>query len=1751
MKKVLSLVLAVAMLATMFVLPSVVNAEEADKTNIAENRAAYGSLYQDLGEFGDNASRSSWSYSTLPSDGYTAQLTTDGIIPDLSNLPNQPSWSHSGNSGSMDSAFDGQNSGSNARFNQAELGAISEENPWNVDMTPAGGSAKIVKYSITQPLGNGTINNRPKAWTLQGFDGENWVVLDTFAATQTGALEKLYSEEPFNVVDTAYYDAAGYDGFYYYNAGTNGTNGTNGIEREIANPGTYSQYRLAITAMVNPSTTANLQLALSDIALYEDDKDGGYTNVMKKPFISGWQSTANEDQYVYVDLGDGAAYDSAKLVWGATDYATAYTVSVSDDEENWTEIAKVENADGGEDEISFDAQTARYIKFDFDSRVAESTQYWLYEIEVYGSAPEYKLDELVIDETANSFELTNGNWEIIRSSEVSATGEQLSSAGYTDDATWVPAKVPGTALMSYVQAGAIPHPSYDMDNHQISDLYFYSNFWYRNNFVVPASKEGQNVYLEFDAISWRAMVYFNGHYIDRIDGSYTRAKLDVTEYVNYGGDNYLAVLVIKNDRYGGTSVQSYSAAGSNGGILGADNPSIHSSIGWDWTQTVRGRNIGIYDNVNVTFAGNVQVANSWAVNNFEPLEEDVVFDSYTTTGDIVAKDYSKVTVDVKTEVTNTFAEDKSVVISGTIDDIAFAKTEVIPAGATVEVTVPVAIDNPNLWWPNTYGDQYLYDVTINASVDGVACDSESFKHGVRELQYQYLGEFTGSPGAATNNTDSTIYVYCNGVRIYIRGGNWGMDDSNVDLDYEDYDIRLKMHAAENMTGIRNWVGMTGKEEFWEAADKYGILVYDDFWLANPWDGPDPIYTDMFEANAIDKIKRNRKHASQMLWCARNEAVVSRPIDSFLQKWIEELDGTRIYVRSSNNVVHGISGNGPYTEQERKQYYVGSNAGAKEGLHTERGQHVIANTEVLDYYFREENMWPGFAAESTTAHPWRDNYTAANTWGVHDFFFGGNGPASNFMVQLDQYLPSSEWVNNNSLEDFTTWSQLVNYDLERAMYESHVEERSSGLLAWMSMSAQPSFAWRSFDYFYDASSAFYGIKKASEPLSIIWNPTHATVDANNFTKNYEPSQIAIANNTGKVQEDLSAKLEYYSMNGTLIKSYDLVDDFTADVDTVTKIGQTDDPTEAIVPEIKLHNEFTNLVTGFGGNAYAPDDQYNLNGYTIAEATANLNKTLYPYAGNYSQQYGDERVQVLADGKASTKWCTEPVNQAALDAAPVEIIYKLSEAKVLGQYIIQIAGDDYTRDPMDWKVYGSNDGTTWTELDSVTHNGGQLSADRGQKLIFDVEGNETAYTQYKLAITRAETGFTAIQFAGWELGEKAPVVEGPGEGEDTYKETSYWPTEEDFAHYGVDLSENTQTKFLKLYLYQGEELVTTNTYWRDTVNDTANNTSPDYSDFYYTLKDTEVEMEVSENYGADGVSKYDITLTNVGDAPAVQARVRTEDGNGLVVLPAYYSDNYVILMPDESVTITAEFEDKYVGLDPHDKAGFKAAADTKTVAGDADDVIFIVDGLNFADVDTDESIESTFTVDKDEYVQNETITFTAILPDSVTKVALVTETGKYLGKSSESKAAYADGYNVWTVTTSVATRGAREISLSVSENGSALADTGLSAKFDVVLFKADGQAALGVSAVRAPENAAKNEVFTIDVETSTSTTKVGIFSESGSALGKVSQAYTDKDGVRTWTINIRVGSKGNRSFTVKAGDNTGNWGEAVKSMDIVIG
>jgi beta-galactosidase/beta-glucuronidase len=81
----------------------------------------------------------------------------------------------------------------------------------------------------------------------------------------------------------------------------------------------------------------------------------------------------------------------------------------------------------------------------------------------------------------------------------------------------------------------------------------------------------------------------------------------------------------------------------------------------------------------------------------------------------------------------------------------------------------------------------------------------------------------------------------------------------LNCDRDGYDLRVRLHHDANLVMIRNWVGMVGREAFYDACDRYGILIWDDFWLANPGDGPNPKDRVMFTANARDKIRRVLSH----------------------------------------------------------------------------------------------------------------------------------------------------------------------------------------------------------------------------------------------------------------------------------------------------------------------------------------------------------------------------------------------------------------------------------------------------------------------------------------------------------------------------------------------------------------------------------------------------------------------------------------------------------------------------------------------------------------------------------------------------------------------------------------------------------------------------------------------------------------------------------------------------------------------------
>lgn len=88
-----------------------------------------------------------------------------------------------------------------------------------------------------------------------------------------------------------------------------------------------------------------------------------------------------------------------------------------------------------------------------------------------------------------------------------------------------------------------------------------------------------------------------------------------------------------------------------------------------------------------------------------------------------------------------------------------------------------------------------------------------------------------------------------------------------------------------------------------------------------------------------------------------------------------------------------------------------------------------------------------------------------------------------------------------------------------MYEAWNDKMwndATGILIWMSQSAYPSFVWQTYDYYYDATGAYWGAKKACEPLHVQWNCSD--------------NNVKVINTTSDDLKDAHVKATIYDING---------------------------------------------------------------------------------------------------------------------------------------------------------------------------------------------------------------------------------------------------------------------------------------------------------------------------------------------------------------------------------------------------------------------------------------------------------------------------------------------------------------------------------------------------------------------------------------------------------------------------------------------
>ena len=159
-------------------------------------------------------------------------------------------------------------------------------------------------------------------------------------------------------------------------------------------------------------------------------------------------------------------------------------------------------------------------------------------------------------------------------------------------------------------------------------------------------------------------------------------------------------------------------------------------------------------------------------------------------------------------------------------------------------------------------------------------------------------------------------------------------------------------------------------------------------------------------------------------------------------------------------------------------------------------------------------------------PVNTSETPNPVYGLHDYTLGGGKGSSAQAASSFNDMIEKAFGRPRDAKQFAEWAQWINYDGYRAIFEGRSEHRR-GMLLWMSHSAWPSMVWQTYDYYFDPNAAYFGCKKASEPLHIQWNPLRDDIEVVNyhaFDRTGLTATASLFNQDGTLQWTRETKLD---------------------------------------------------------------------------------------------------------------------------------------------------------------------------------------------------------------------------------------------------------------------------------------------------------------------------------------------------------------------------------------------------------------------------------------------------------------------------------------------------------------------------------------------------------------------------------------------------------------------------------------------------
>ena len=670
------------------------------------------------------------------------------------------------------------------------------------------------------------------------------------------------------------------------------------------------------------------------------------------------------------------------------------------------------------------------------------------------------------------------DWKMQSAVTDASPADKISRENF-DVQSWYKVSVPTTLI-----AGLLANKVYDFDPFmgrnlkKLKDPKLDKPWWFRREFTLPASENGKNVVLRLHGINYKANVWLNGVKIadsTRVKGTFRIIQLDVTNHINYSGNNVLALEIVRPFN-----------PNKEKGDLAIDYA--------DWIPYPADYNGGIVNNVEIKTYDKVGVQ--------YPL--------VTTRFDLPSLSVAHLSVDA--QVTNYTNVAQDAVIKGKINDnVNFEqKVHLLPRESknvsfSPEEFKQLNITNPRVWWPWQYGKPELNRIELTAVVGDKVSNILWENFGIRQMDSKLI------------DNESREFIV-NGKPILIRGAAWSPDIFQR-RSSERQEQEVKLVRDMNMNIIRS-EGKMEDDNFYDLCDQYGMLVMTGWMCCGVWQHPekwDAAERKVAMASDSSVMYWLRNKASLLVWLNGSDMP---PTDTSVEsdylkiekalKWPNPTLSTANETKSKVSGYSGVKMAGPYEwvppiywETDDTHKFGGTWSFATE---ISPGP-SIPPYESLIKFIPKDSL-------STTSPAW--------------LYHCGTGSFGSTKV-FDKALTAryGQWGN---IKNYIAKAQAQNYEAHRAMMEAYGLKKyhtATGVVQWMLSNPWPGLIWHTYDYYLYPAGTYFGMKKSMEPLHVMYSyKSNEVAITNSYLKKFTGLQVkaTVYNIDGTVKYTKTAPAE---------------------------------------------------------------------------------------------------------------------------------------------------------------------------------------------------------------------------------------------------------------------------------------------------------------------------------------------------------------------------------------------------------------------------------------------------------------------------------------------------------------------------------------------------------------------------------------------------------------------------------------------------